>query len=153
MKNTIIIICSLLIISCSSETTESNSEEWSKTIIVDYFLTDITSLENQISKTPIKDFQNVANDIASKVIEMDKNNIEAVLTEAKEYKNCVIITGDHTIVKIISFDNCKQSGAWGACMPFAEGYIKKGELVKQKDYINNIIGMPDNQKRTAYLFE
>ena len=84
---------------------------------------------------------------------MDKNNIETVLTEAKTYKNCVIITGNHTIVKILDFDDCKQSSSWGYCMPTAEGYIKKGELVSQEDYINNIIGRPDAQKRTVYLFE
>jgi len=37
-------------------------------------------------------------------------------------------------------------------MPHAEGYIKKGGLTYKKDYINNIIGLPDAQERTMYLF-
>ena len=37
-------------------------------------------------------------------------------------------------------------------MPKAEGYIKKGSLNYNNDFANNIIGVPDNQKRIMYLF-
>ena len=48
--------------------------------------------------------------------------------------------------------DCIQSGSWGACMPYAKGYIKKGSLIEKEDYINNIIGIPDSQLRKVYLF-
>ncbi|PCI93634.1 MAG: hypothetical protein COB15_16020 [Flavobacteriales bacterium] len=152
MKKIITITLTLLIFSCSSDV-NTNSDNNTETAIVTEFLQDITTLKEVNSKSPIADFQEAAKTSASKILELDKNNIETVLTEAKTYKNCVIITGNHTIVKILDFDDCKQSSSWGYCMPIAEGYIKKGELVSQEDYINNIIGRPDAQKRTVYLFE
>ena len=152
MKNIIAITFTLLIFSCSSDV-EKKPTEITNSIVIADFLTDISSLEKMNSKTPIADFEALATKMADKVLEIDKDNLAAVLTEAKGYSNCVIITGNHTIVKIVSFDDCKPSSSWGACMPFAEGYIKKGELVAQEDYINNIIGRPDKQTRTVYLFE
>ncbi len=151
MKNIIIITLTLLFFSCSSDV-NNNSASNEETAIVQDFLQDISSLESIDRKTPITDFQKAANIVASKILELDKNNIETVLSEAKTYENCVIITGNHTIIKVLDFDDCKQSSSWAFCMPFGEGYIKKGELVSQKDYINNIIGIPDNQKRTVFLF-
>ena len=38
-------------------------------------------------------------------------------------------------------------------MPKVSGYIKKGELQYQNDFMNNVIGLPDNQERYMYLFE
>jgi hypothetical protein len=86
-------------------------------------------------------------------IVVSKKNIKKVLIKSKEYSNCVIVTGNHTIVKIISFDNCQQSGSWEACMPTVEGYIKKGNLNYKKDFMNNVIGKPDKQERVAYFFK
>ncbi|NMH87618.1 hypothetical protein [Flavivirga algicola] len=120
--------------------------------IISKFLTDISTLEKVENKNPISLFQELAEDKASKVMAVSKDNIKDILSSAKEHSNCVITTGDHTIVKIIDINNCKQSGTWGACMPFAKGYIKKGELIVQEDYINNIIGIPDTQVRKAYFF-
>jgi hypothetical protein len=37
-------------------------------------------------------------------------------------------------------------------MPKCEGYIKKGKLNYKSNYMNNIIGIPDNQERVAYFF-
>jgi hypothetical protein len=84
---------------------------------------------------------------------VSKKNIKKVLIKSKEYSNCVIVTGNHTIVKILSFDNCQQSGSWKACMPTVEGYIKKGKLNYKKDFMNNVIGKPDKQERVAYFFK
>jgi len=64
----------------------------------------------------------------------------------------VVTVGFHTIVKVSDFENCIQSGFWGVCMPYAEGYIQKGSLAPQKDYLNNIIGKPDAQERMMFLF-
>ncbi|MCH8329956.1 MAG: hypothetical protein IH946_01010 [Bacteroidetes bacterium] len=149
MKNITLLAMLTLIISCS---TEEAKEDISESNIVTSFLNDVTSLEKEDSKTPILKFQEIANTSADKVVAINKENITALLSEAKGYKYCVITTGDHTIVKIEDLSNCKQSGSWAACMPYAEGYIKKGKLIFKKDYINNIIGTPDGQKRTAYLF-
>jgi len=137
----------ILISSCSKTTKQEVNDSPSIP-----FLEDVKSLENKKYKTPIITFKDFAISSAEKSIKLTKKNITASLTKAKEYKYCVIIVGVHTIVKISDLKNCKQSGSWGACMPFAEGYIKKGGLKYKKDYINNIIGLPDSQERTMYLF-
>ena len=79
-------------------------------------------------------------------------NIKEVLIKSRDYANCVITTGNHTIVKIESMDNCQQSGSWKACMPYVKGYVKKGKLNYKADYMNNVIGIPDGQQRIAYFF-
>lgn len=133
--------------------TKTNTKTNSNSGIISEFLADTRTLENVKDNNPITLFQKLAEDKASKVLIVSKDNIKDILSLAKEYRACVITTGDHTIVKIIDINNCKQSGSWGACMPFANGYIKKGELILQEDYINNIIGIPDSQVRKAYLFD
>ena len=95
----------------------------------------------------------MAEEIAEDKIILSEKNIKIVLIKSKEFSNCVIITGNHTIVKIISFDNCQQSGSWKACMPAVEGYIKKGKLNYKKDFMNNVIGIPDKQERVAYFID
>lgn len=125
----------------------------SKSALVSGFLNNISSLEDvEGKKNPIVKFQELAANEASEVMSISKDNIEDVLSKAKQYKNCVITVKDHTIVKITDINDCKQSGSWAACMPYAEGFIKKGDLVPQEDYINNIIGLPNSQERTAYFF-
>ena len=139
-------LVSSLLVSCGSDTGGNGENQ-----VVNDFLDDIHSLE-KVEK-PIQSFQEIAEQTADKIMTLETGNIEDVFQEIESYEHCVIITGNHTIVKIEDLKNCKQSGSWGACMPFAEGYIKKGELVYQEDYINNIIGRPDTQKRTVYLFK
>jgi len=116
------------------------------------FLTDVTALEKETTTTPIKNLIALAKTNASSVIAINKDNIKASLQTAKAYKHAVIVVGVHTAVKVTDLADCKASGAWGACMPMAEGYIKRGALNYKKDYINNIIGLPDTQERTMYLF-
>ncbi len=110
--------------------------------------------ENVVSEQePIADIAKLAAKTAVKSIELTKENIATALNEAKSYKNCLIITGSHTIAKITDHNDCTQSGAWGACMPAGAGYIQKSGVLNQTEgYINNIIGVPDGQKRTLYLF-
>jgi len=147
MKTIKLLIFLTLISSCSNTSKQENNNVPEIEI-----LKDIKTLKNKENKTPIISFKNFANSKADKSISLTKTNISSSLIKAKEFKYCIITVGNHTIVKILDFDNCKQSGSWGACMPHAEGYIKKGELKYKKDYINNIIGLPDTQKRTMYLF-
>lgn len=139
-----------------SETETSVVEETaSETVnagIVHNFLTDVSSLEKSGVANPITAFQQVAQTQADKVITLTKENIQEVLDLASSYKNCVITTDDHTIIKITDLNNCTQSGTWGACMPFVKGYIKKGDLQPQQDYMNNVIGTSETQTRKAYFF-
>lgn len=115
------------------------------------FLKDVKSLEKDTSSNPIDTFKDAAKISAKEVVTLNKDNIKDALTKARNFKNAVITVDNHTIVKL-NLEDCKASGAWGTCMPKAEGYIKKGDLVYQNDYANNIIGLPDNQERLLYLF-
>lgn len=144
-------LCTLMIIAFGY-TSEKKENQESDSNIVTNFLQDVTSLETVDGGNPITKFQDSAKDIAKKTVALSLENIQDLLAEIKEYKHCVITTGDHTIILITDINDCKQSGSWATCMPMAEGYIKKGTLSYKKDYMNNIIGIPDAQIRTAYLF-
>lgn len=150
MRNLILVALIAISFSCANEAEQGAKEE---TNIVSQFLENPASLEKSESKTPIADFEKTAKATALKFTALNKDNIKQVLEEAKIYSHSIIIVEDHTIVEITDLENCKSSGSWGACMPYGNGYIKKGDLVKEKDYINNIIGLPDNQKRTIYFFK
>jgi hypothetical protein len=69
-----------------------------------------------------------------------------------EGKTCIVVVEQHTFAKFSDTKKCNMSGSWGACMPYAEGYIQSGGLKGINDYINNIIGKPDAQNRTLYIF-
>lgn len=152
MKKIILPLIVLAFIACNSDNSTEASGDTNKTIVAD-FLTNVESFEAIEEKAPISYFAKLANDIAEETATVTKDNIQDVLDAAKHYGKCIIIVGDHTIVKIDNVEDCKQSGSWGACMPMAKGYIKRGDLDYQEDYINNIIGTPDSQERTAYLFK
>lgn len=139
-------------LSCSSEKEQNDEKQQTKHSIVADFINDITYLESVETNSEIAAFEQEATAVADRMIPLDKENIASVLVTAKHYKAMVITVEDHTIVKILDLSDCQPSGSWGTCMPMGEGYIKKGGLVKRKDYINNIIGAYDNQQRTAYLF-
>ena len=147
MKTTLTILIVLLGLNLSYAQ-ESKSET------IKTFLKDVISLENESMSdgTPIASFNEIAKAKATKTIELSKENIKASLADAKNYKHCVITVGIHTIVLIANLDDCSQSGAWGACMPLADGYVQKGALSFKTDYIKNIIGRPDAQVRNMYLF-
>ncbi len=115
-------------------------------------LEDMSALEKDTSPNPIESFKTSAKSNAKKIILINKENIVSSLEEAKGYKHAVMTVGIHTIVKVTDLSNCKTSASWGACMPYAEGYVKKGSLQPKADYVNNIIGIPDSQERSLYLF-
>jgi hypothetical protein len=150
MKKIILIMLTACIIGCNSNYEENNLI--SNSAALSNFLQNTNSLEDIDNENGIILIQQIAIDEANETINFSKSNIKNMLNEAKNYKYCVIVIEDHTIVKITNFEDCKQSGSWGACMPHVEGYIKKGGYDFQEDYMNNIIGLPDEQKRTAYLF-
>lgn len=143
----------LLFAGCSS--TGSNAGGADIAVPIADVLHDVSNLEDwtEEHKNPIEAFTQAAENQAAKTIKFGKSNIEKALAQAKEYEHCFIAVENHTLVRIADMEDCKQSGAWSACMPFAEGYIQKGDLQHQEDYINNIIGTPDGQERVMYLFE
>lgn len=120
--------------------------------IVSEFLTNIRTLERVKDGNPVTAFQRLAKTSARKISSVSRYNIGEILSLAGSYNNCVITTGNHTIVKIIDLSDCVPSGSWGVCMPYASGYIKRGGLILHRDYLNNIIGTPDSQLRKAYFF-
>jgi hypothetical protein len=144
---------SILIIGCNSKTDVNPEEDQVQDNTVSKFLIDVKSLESDTNTNPIVAFKDLAEEIAEDKMIVSKKNIKKVLLKSKENSNCVIVTGNHTIVKILNFDNCQQSGSWKACMPTVEGYIKKGKLNYKKDFMNNVIGKPDKQERVAYFFK
>jgi hypothetical protein len=143
---------SIIIIGCNSKNSPETELFINKKNIVSEFLRNIHSLESDTNINPIAAFKELAKNLASEVVILSKENIGSILIKSKDYSNCIIVTANHTIVKIKSLDNCQQSGSWKVCMPYVEGYIKKGKLNYKKDYMNNVIGTPDNQERVAYFF-
>lgn len=131
---------------------KQNNETASNKNIVKACLADLSNLEKVEGENPILLFQASAKKDAKMIIPVDKEHIAEVIETAKEYKHCIIITEDHTLIKLSDMNNCRASGSWGAEMPYAKGYIKKGGLTFKEDYANNIIGIPDAQQRTAYYF-
>ncbi|MFY0671982.1 MAG: hypothetical protein JXQ87_01175 [Bacteroidia bacterium] len=151
MKKLIHLAILFALIGCDNKASKSNNE--STTNIVTAFLKNVRSLEDVENGNPIIAFSEQASTIADATFSLDKGGAEDLFETAKNYTHCVIVVEDHTIVKIDDFDDCQQSGSWGACMPMGNGYIKHGNLDSEKDYINNIIGTPDGKERKVYLFK
>ena len=128
ITNYIYLLCfaSFLIAGCNSKTDINPERDKVQDNIVSRFLSDVKSLKIDTNTNPIVAFKELAEEMAKDKMVISKRNIKKVLIKSKEYSNCVIVTGNHTIVKIISFENCQQSGSWKACMPSVEGFIKKG---------------------------
>lgn len=102
---------------------------------------------------PISKLNLLAAQQADTMVFLTKENITDVMREAKKYQSCVISVERHTIILVKSWSNCSKSGSWNYCMPYGIGYIQRKELEKREDYIKNIIGMPDSQRRTLFLFK
>lgn len=164
-KSLLTITVSLSILSCNNTAKEPTKNSHTTTPTIENvvktetqktteiaFLNDITTLEKE-TKTPIKNLIKQAQANASKIISINKDNITESFAIAETYVHALVIVEDHTAVKITNLNDCKPSGSWAACMPMAEGYIKRSSVLNhKKDYINNIIGLPDAQERTLYLF-
>ncbi len=145
------ILAGMFFVSCSNETKSTDDTE-STPKIVKAFNKKISALEEFDSKTPIADYAQEAEETAADKVTLTKENVSSLIEQMEQYTFSVIVVEDHTIVKISNIEDCKASGSWGACMPMGKGYIKRGDLVPKKDYINNIIGTPDSQKRVVYFF-
>jgi len=103
---------------------------------------------------PISQIATKLENNAEKTILFSKSNIAQTLDEAKNYRKVFIVVANHSLIKITDFDDCQKSTAWGTCMPKGTSLIQKsGDFEKESDYINNLIGKPDNQKRKMYFFK
>ncbi len=102
--------------------------------------------------SPIASINKLAFDKAEKTIALTKENIKTSLQEAKNYKNCIVTVGVHTIVLITDKNKTIMSGSWGCRVPYGQGFVQKGTFNFKEDYINNIIGVPDSQRRIMFLF-
>ena len=147
-----LVLLSAMLLSIGTNFSPSLSINQDNDMVTD-FLANTKSFESTEISRPIARFNQLATDKATKQTELTKENMLEVIEEAKSFKYLVITTGNHTIVKITDLENCAQSGSWGACMPFGEGYIsRQGNLEFQQDHLNNIIGIPGSQTRMAYFF-
>lgn len=110
----------------------------------------IESLEGNQIATLLED----AREHADQSLILHYSNAEKAFEVASGYEHAIVITGDHTAVRIVDFEDCQQSSSWGTCMPKVEGFIRKnGGLEWQDDYMNYVVGTPDNQNRKIYLFK
>ena len=127
MENKLFAILFAFVCLCTSCNTESNEEDKGSSVeanTVTEFLRDVKTLESDTNVNPIVSFKVLAEDIAKEKLILTKDNINEALILAKNYSSFVVITENHTLVKIESLDDCQQSGSWNACMPRCSVYIK-----------------------------
>ncbi|MGQ1946799.1 hypothetical protein ACT3CD_06825 [Geofilum sp. OHC36d9] len=148
MKKAFIILLFIILVLPNTKS-QSNVEQ------IKDLLTGIINFEgSEITEDqPIHSFSRIASQQADTMLAITNQNIAQILTYSKSYQHGIITVGQHTIVRIDNWDKCRQSGAWKTCMPYGQGFVKKGELKAINDYINNIIGIPDSQRRTLFLFK
>lgn len=145
-----IVLTGSFLMACNSKPNQSITDpELVKKVSLD-FLADLSSLQDV--DDPINTFIEGAENAAAKRVAFTKDAANELVQEARTYAHAVIVVEDHTVIMLRNLDDCQKSLSWDCCMPMGEGYIKKGDLVYQEDYINNIIGMPDNKKRIIYFF-
>ena len=145
MKNGIATVIILLTLTILRSNAQPNRAETMKE-----FLKDFPALTTE-TITTIDQLVEISTKKASKNINLTKDNINEALTEAKG-KSCIIVLERHTFVKFSDVSKCAPSSSWSACMPYGEGYIQNGALKSVDDHINNIIGKPDTQNRTLFIF-
>lgn len=138
--------------SVDNKTTEPILEEVELSYI-DILLNDFDKFKTVPADQPIQAFQDEADLGASMVIKLTHENMEFTIEKARQYAHCVITCGNHTIAVLDDLDDCQESNAWKTCMPSANAYIKKGDMTKTHDYLNNIIGIQDDELRIVYFFE
>lgn len=149
MKQILSIISGILMIAAL------NAQEQSKAETLKTFLDGLITVQaDEINQhEPLVTIREMASSGADKTIQLTRENIGTSLNELDDYSDAIIIVGKHTIARITNTDDCRQSGAWGACMPMGNGFVQKqGQLISHDNYINFIIGVPDSQERTLYLF-
>lgn len=136
--------------------TLSSQAQETKTKVLKEFLSDIINFDGKVfnEAQPITSFKQLAQDNAAEIIKITHKNIKLALSEAKRFRHCLIIVENHTLIRIVDYEDCSPSNCWAACMPLSRAYIQKAGLLNEKnDYLNNVLGCPDTQKRMIYLFK
>lgn len=144
-----IFLCALVVALAGSTFAQESRNATLQAFTADFMNYNDQQLDNA---SPIASFNKMAEAQAKKTIVLTKENIAAALTEAKDYDHCVITVGIHTLVRVTDPANTSPSGAWGTTVPYGKGYILKEGLTAKEGYINNIIGIPDQQERKLFLF-
>ncbi len=147
MKNNIVIL--LFVVLGFTANAQTNAETLKS------FLAEVISFEETTldANRPMSKIRQMASVQADTLYILTKDNADEVFVLAEKYSHCLVFTGSHTIVKVTDLNKRIASGSWQTSMPFGEGYIQRGEMAKKEDYINNIIGIPDAQKRVVFLFK
>ncbi len=144
------ITCLFFVLFAGISHAQENKAEVVKELIGDLVTIESADLNEN---SPISSINKLAYEQASKSIVLTKDNIQESLNEAKAYKSVILTVGVHTIVVVNDLLKSKMSGSWGCKMPWGKGYIQKGSLKFKEDFINNIIGIPDTQRRMMFLFK
>jgi hypothetical protein len=151
MKNYLSLLFLLAFLCITQSCSQNKKPEKLKGIVDDVIQIDPDKLSGS---EPISQLAKVAAEKADKIISLNKTNMAESLDEARKYSKVLIIVGTHTLIKIKDFDDCQKSTAWDACMPKGVCLTQKGgDFEKETDYINNLIGLPDGQNRTMFLFK
>jgi NADH/NAD ratio-sensing transcriptional regulator Rex len=127
----------------------------SKDFVIKAFTDGIINFaEGELSAySPISSVNKISKKQAAKIIVITKENMAESLEESKNHKACIITVSDHCIIKITDFNKTIMSRSWGCEFPFVDAYIQTGTLKFKQDYCNNIIGMPNYQILTMFLFD
>ena len=147
-KIVLIVFAALGFATCTSEEKNTGNPEMTP-IVLDF-------LENPVSiatvTNPIESFVAGADILAVESYNLEEGNAKLMMTKVAEFKAAVVVVDNHTIALVTNNEECRTSLTWGTCMYYSRGYIKKGEMIYTEDFLNNMIGKPDDQKRTIYFF-
>jgi len=151
MKKNLFLLLFVVILIIGYSCSQNKKPEKLKGLVGDVIEIDTELLSGS---EPISQIATKLENSADKTIIFSKSNITQTLEEAQNYSKVFIVVADHTLIKITDFKDCQKSTAWGTCMPKGTSLIQKsGDFEKESDYINNLIGKPDNQKRKMYFFK
>lgn len=153
MKKLILLLVVASLASCNSDSGSSNGEG-NKSIAFRFMDNPAVLLE--VEGNPIITLKENAEATADEVLSLDRANVKEVIAGMKNSSSWLIIVGDHTAVRSVkgAEADCKVSGSWGECMPLVEGYVRSdGAMKAHGDYMNNVIGLPDDQERWVFLYE
>lgn len=137
------------LVACSNNGDQTSSKD----SLALAFATDPAMVDG-MDGNPIIAIREDAQSNADESYELNVETVEQFTSDVRTFSSCVVIVEDHTIVRVENSEDCTNSGSWGTCMPMAEGFVRRdGYMLPQDDYINNIIGKPDESLRTVFLFK
>ncbi len=143
-----LLVLSLIgIIGINAQTTSSDE-------VIELFNDVLDFSDANINKTrPVSSIIKTAARQADTIYFLTKDNVSSVMSQAKKYKHCIIAVETHTVVLVNSWSKVSKSGTWNYYLPYGVGCIQRNELIKKEDYIKNLIGTPDFQRRSVFLYD